>query len=262
MRVRLLVLLLTGFGPFALGQNHVPPSIFPQTPTQPPASLPDGCSASLIANLGIVQGTDSYLFMRREIEALRLGHEASQELQAALKGSSDTTGNSAIEMHQLVQLITGLTDAQNTYLCGSFLLGALPAKDDEHEVAKKMLISVLNRMALNTWMLDEQMQKIATDLQTSKANPTVETAEVISSLLENRKAAGTDLIDAAVMSGLLTIYTGDPNAKTTEYVAVSCSERDTLLGKLSPLSKEVAVDEFTRSAGLLFEFFQGHKCRT
>ena len=106
------------------------------------------------------------------------------------------------------------------------------------------------------------MQKIAEDAESSKGISQVKAAEALSSVLQNRKEAGTDLTNATTLTALLTVYTGDPHASTTETVNLSCSERQILLAELLPLTKDGAVDEFTRNAGLLLTFLQEHKCRS
>ena len=259
VRLRFTILLLMGLlSPLCLGQTDDDVSMFPPNPTDPPNVLPAGCSASLIAQFTTLEGSESYLLIRRMISSFKLGHIATQQLHDAL--ASNESDNTMFS--QVLRITTGLTDTQNTYLCASFLLGGQPAKDERYWIIKATLISVFNHMALQTWSLKYQMQKIAEDAESSKGISQVKAAEALSSVLQNRKEAGTDLTNATTLTALLTVYTGDPHASTTETVNLSCSERQILLAELLPLTKDGAVDEFTRNAGLLLTFLQEHKCRS
>ena len=258
VRFLLTLLLIVGFVPSGYSQDSGLPTGFPSKPSEPPSVLPAGCPAATIVHASTLQGTEAYLLMGRQIAAFKLGHEASQELEEALRGPSDP--NSTM-LQSVIHMNTGLGDAQRTFLCASFLIGGETANDDTHRDMRGLLVSVFNRMALGAWQLQGQMQKMAEDAEASKKVGDVKTAQAISAILQDRKEAGTDLVTVATMSALLTVYAGDVDAKTTPFVTVSCSERTALLTDLSSLTKATPIDEFTRSAGILEEFFQGHKCR-
>src|SRR5271154_6537221 len=114
------------FAAVCSGQTATPPSYFPSNADAPPASLPPGCSAPLMVEIDTLKGTSAYRSMRREIAALNLGHTAAQQLQAAFKKQPQTS-----HIQQLVTLMTGLTDAENSYLCASFLIGREATDDDQ-----------------------------------------------------------------------------------------------------------------------------------
>ena len=84
----------------------------------------------------------------------------------------------------------------------------------------------------------------------------------MSSLEQDRKAVGSDLIDATTLSTMLTVYTDDLNAPKADTLKISCIERQALLADLASLTKATKVDEFTKNAGLLEDFLKmPYKCK-
>lgn len=126
MRMRLSCLLFAtmlstpasiGFPSVAFGQEARPRSI-PDKPDEAPRLLPDGCFAITSAEMHSLQGTDGYRFLRREIETLSMGHIGRQQMSAAMAQAPGTT-----HLDRLAMLKTGMDDAQNSFLCSSFLVG-------------------------------------------------------------------------------------------------------------------------------------------
>jgi hypothetical protein len=197
--------------------------------------------------------------MNRDIEALELGHEASQQLRAAVAVSQQAQGS---DMQQVTETLTGLTDAQNSYLCASFLLGAETGGDENRRLVRRTLISVFNRMALGTWQIKTQLQKAAEGSTATQGKGQVKFAEVLASILDDRKDAGGDLVNAITMSAMVTVVQSNPKIDKADAMDVTCGEHQALLDELQPLTTTSAVDEFTRAAALLEEFVKGHKCRS
>ena len=194
--------------------------------------------------------------MRREIAVLNLGHEATLQFHAALKKDPYATN-----LHQLITLNTGLKDAQNTYLCASFLAGHTTAKDDARKVANRMTVTVFNRMAVNTWQVLEQIRKVAENDEGHQQNSPVNAAEAISSLVEEHKDAASDLVDVTTISAMMTLNNDDPNSKVVDRLLITCKERQTLLLNLLPLTRATAPDDFTKDAEVLQSFLKKpYKC--
>lgn len=235
------------------------PNDFPANVYDPPASPPDGCSTVQIAQVDMLTGSEAYLFLRREVAAFKLGHTASQQILAAL---TEPANAHPTLFQEVVKVNTGLTDAKNTYLCASYILGRGTKGDEEYQVTNRMMITVYNRMALQTRQFREKLKAIAADNDETPKSSQLKLAEVMSSLEQDRKAAGSDLVDATTMSAMLTIYTGDPNAPKADTLKISCIERQALLADLASLTKTTKVDEFTKNAGLLEDFFKmPYKCK-
>ena len=207
----------------------------------------------------MLAGSKAYLYMNRDIEALELGHVASQQLRAAVTVSQQAQGS---DMQQVTETLTGLTDAQNSYLCASFLLGAETGGDENRRLVRRTLISVFNRMALGTWQIKTQLQKAAEGSTATQGKGQVKFAEVLASILDDRKDAGGDLVNAITMSAMVTVVQSNPKIDKADAMDVTCGEHQALLDELQPLTTTSAVDEFTRAAALLEEFVKGHKCRS
>lgn len=243
---------------FPCSKGTEEPNDFPANVYDPPASPPDGCSTVQIAQIDMLTGSEPYLFLHREIAAFKLGHTASQQILTAL---TEPANAHPTLFQGVVKVNTGLTDAKNTYLCASYILGRGTKGDEEYQVTNRMMITVYNRMALQTRQFREKLKAMAGDDETSKSSQ-LKLAEVMTSLEQDRKVAGSDLVDATTMSAELTIYTGDPNAPKTDTLKISCIERQTLLADLASLTKATKVDEFTKNAGLLEDFLKmPYKCK-
>jgi hypothetical protein len=245
------------FSPLCHSQKA--PSNFPPRVDAPPSLLPSGCPAALIASAQMLSGSKAYLSMNRDIEALDLGHTASQQLREAVTTSQE---GQVSFTQSLTSTLTGLTDAQNNYLCASFLLGAEKGGDENRRLVRGTLITVYNRMALGTWQIKSELQKSAESHTATQGNDQVKFAEKLASILDDRKDAGGDLVNAITMSAMVVVYAGDPKVDKADTIDMTCSERQVLLDKLQPLSKATAVDEFTKAATLYEIFFNSHKCRS
>ena len=258
MRFQFAVLVIISlFSPLCHSQKA--PANFPPRVDAPPSLLPSGCLAARIANAQMLAGSKVYLHMNRDIEALELGHEASQQLRAAVAVSQQAQGS---DMQQVTETLTGLTDAQNSYLCASFLLGAEAGGDENRRLVRGTLISVYNRMALGTWQIKTQLQKAAEGSTATQGKGQVKFAEALAAILDDRKDAGGDLVNAITMSAMVTAVQSDPKIDKADAIDVTCSERQALLDELLPLTTASAVDEFTKAATLYKTFFNSHKCRS
>jgi hypothetical protein len=258
VRFPFAVLVIIGlFSPLCHSQKA--PANFPPRVDGPPPLLPSGCPAAFVANAEMLSGSKAYLFMSRDIEALDLGHTASQQLREAVTTSQDAQVSFT---QSLTSTLTGLTDTQNNYLCASFLLGSEKGGDENRRIIRRTLITVYNRMALGTWQIRSELQKAAESHTETQGNDQVKFAEKLASILDDRKEAGGDLVNAITMSAMVFVYAGDPKVDKADTVDMTCSERQILLDKLQPLAKATAVDEFTRAATLYETFFNSHKCRS
>lgn len=244
---------------FPCSEGTEEPNDFPANVYDPPASPPDGCSTVQIGQIDMITGSEAYLFLIREVAAIKLGHTASQQILA----SFTEPGNAHPTLFQeVVRMTTGLTDAKNTYLCASYILGRGQKGDEEHQTTRRMLITVYNRMALQTRQFREKLKAMAGDDDETSKSSQLKLAEVMSSLEQDRKAVGSDLVDATTLSIMLTVYSGDLNAPKADTLRISCIERQSLLADLESLTKATKVDEFTKTAGLLEDFLKmPYKCK-
>jgi hypothetical protein len=241
------------------------PAGFPAKLAEAPATLPEGCAAAVVAEVGRAQGTAAYRALHREVAALRLGHEASEELEAALgphgskdgKASADkghrpgskggnSPGGSA--QHDVIQAMTGLTHAQNTYLCASFVEGQ---GGEGAEFVREQMLSVYNRMALEAWRLENSV--VMATAGGAKGGDARGGADSAAAILEDRKRAGADLMEA--------VMRGEAQAIDGGRVRMTCGERSGLLAELAAMTKSSSKDEFTTAAELLEDFLkQPYRC--
>jgi len=224
-------------GPVVRGQTNLP-----DKPGETPRVLPDGCSAVLVEEMRSLQGTDGYRFLRRELEAFHLGHTGRQQISAAMVKMPQAT-----RLHRLAVLKTEMNDAQNSFLCSSFLIGRQSYASEDYVSVNKVLTSEFNLLALGAWKMQNGMTQIYTDETLSPA----ETADIIAFAHEYRRSTSTDILDVAKLSGWLIIDTSDAHATKVRRVTISCKERQALLAKLAPLANDKDKDEFTEAAELL-----------
>ncbi|HEY5382770.1 MAG TPA: hypothetical protein VIJ65_10975 [Acidobacteriaceae bacterium] len=245
----LVCTLLMMAGLCAYGQDM--PASFPAKLTEAPVALPAGCSAALVAGLHDAMGTPSYRWLHREIASLKLGHAASQELQTAVSRQGTPGGG---VLHEVVPVMTGLADAQSTYLCASFVAGQETGGDASRRGQVGSLVSVYNRMAVQTWRLENVLSSEA-------AAKSGQDAGRSASILQDRKQTGEDLVNAVTAEEKLLIDTDGPGGEKADWLRITCNERSRLLNELVTLTKGTAVDEFTVAGGLLQGFLgQPHKC--
>jgi hypothetical protein len=210
------------------------PAGFPAKLTDPPASLPKDCPAATVAALAQAAGTPAYKSVHREIAALRLGHAASERLQAAVTLRTNTLNSGTL--HQVVQVMTGMDAAQNMYLCASFVV-AQGGGDAAIDRVLRSMVAPLNKMALETWRLENTVIMRNTEV-----------AEPAAAILGDRKQTDAELLDAVKESGGLLAG--------ADSFQVTCGEKRGLETELAALSQSADKDEFTSAAGLLEAFLE------
>jgi hypothetical protein len=211
------------------------PAGFPASITDPPATLPKGCPAATVAALAQAAGTPAYKSVHREIAALRLGHAASERLQAAVTLRTNTLNSGTL--HQVVQVMMGMDAAQNLYLCASFVVAQGGGDAAIDRILRAQMLPALNKMALQAWRLENTV--------VMRNEITAEPAAVI---LGDRKQTDADLLDAVKQSGALLVG--------RDSFQVNCEEKRMLQSELDTLAKSTDADEFTSAAGVLGAFLE------
>jgi hypothetical protein len=231
------------------------PAGFPTKMTEAPSVLPVGCPAGLVEELREAAGTPDYRRLNGEIASMKLGHSASQKLQAALSQEGKAGGNL---LRLVVPVMTALAEAQNIYLCASFLAGLDAVREKDRGEQDGLLVSVNNRMALQTWQLQNVLSSEAAGAQTGKATSQ---AGRTAAIFQDRKEAGSDLVRVVAREETLLIDTAGAGGAQADWLRITCGERSRLLSALLPLAKSSSADEFTVAASLLQDFLQRpHRC--
>lgn len=208
------------------------------TPPLPPMTRPEGCPPAVVDQLDRAGGTAVYRSLHREIAALRLGHEASDKLQAALGAQAAAPGgdSAGVARRQVVQVMTSMDKAHDEYLCGAFIASAGGGDPAVDGAVRNAVVPALQRMAA-------EVSRLENSVVSHTAGNDAEPAEVI---LEERRQTGANLLDGVAQSQAAAVE-GD-------VLRMSCAERARLIGELGGWSK--GADEFTAAAGLMQEFLR------
>jgi hypothetical protein len=251
-----LVLFLTAPTALIAQEQVTLPSGFPRNVGEPPRVAPDGCPLSLIADMSTLQGTDAYRYTRRQVAALSLGRHANDNVVSALSSGD----HSSTEVHELVRMITGLTDAQNGFLCASFVIGLKKPTGANRPTLNQFTIAVYNRLALNVWQVQSRLLEIARNPEAAQNNSPASNAEAIAALEQDRKTADSDLYSATTMLAMLLLDPDHPHAGIVNALKITCKERQELLDDLVPVTKP-GGGAFMENAILLRDFLRKrHRC--
>jgi hypothetical protein len=199
----------------------------------------------------------SYVRLRYEIEALNAAQESVDGLTTALK-DFDSASSPTIA---LSTLITGANQAHDSLLCASYLMGQYRPVDRDDKMIRAILISAFNReaQAVTEVMAHTKDQFLRPANQQSTAVE-FHDAERISAMNAQQNEAAGDILQTTTFSLLRAIDNSDPNAKTTEYLALSCDERTNLLAKSDSLAK-AGKSAYSTPATFIQKVLSEHKCR-
>jgi hypothetical protein len=229
-------------------------SVVPSKVDEAPAVAPAECPASVVVVAEQTSGSESYVRLKRLLNAMEFGHDGSAQLLSALRAPSSSNSVGAAWLHINMQLSSAL----NNYLCASFLTGKIKTGSSD-ELAIHTFISVFNRMALETIQLRAQMKAAAQEADNGQQGMSVSLADGVSKTLQERKEVGTDLQNAILLTALMTVDTSDKTATKTDTLSMTAKERTDLLKQVTTLASVTPVDEFSRGAKLLQEFLTNHK---
>jgi hypothetical protein len=224
----------------------------------PPATIPDNCSIMNVLAVSQNGKSDAYNLLGYEIAALSVGHEAEVNNAAGLK-SMRSTSAAKDPAGMLADVFQNLNLAADEYHCGAFIVGQYQAKGDNLEIDRWTTISVYNRLAVINAKMKDYVEDRFRNLGSQSASDIVDRANTLAKLTNDRKAAFSDLVSAIAMSGLLSIYAGDPNAKVADTLNMSAAERQRLLTQVNEILKPGGVpDDFTKNADFLKTFLEKH----
>jgi hypothetical protein len=240
----------------------LPPATFcqAQRPDEPPLVAPPSCGIYLMS-VRRVSGSQSYVRLRYEVEALTAAQESLEGMNAALKG----LGNSTSATMGLAGMITGMNQAHNSLTCAAYIVGQYRPTEDDDKTIRGILISVFNREAncvADTIAQGKEQLLRSAGQQTNAVK--LRDAERISARTETQNQAATDLLEVTTYSLLRAVDISDPNAKKAEYLSMSCDERADLLTKSATLARANVGPEksaYTTPATFIQKVLNEHKCR-
>jgi hypothetical protein len=176
---------------------------------QPPRVAPPSCDINLMS-VGNVSGSQSYVRLRYEVEALSTAQESLNGMDAALK---DLAGSTSPTM-ALAAMITGMNQAHDSLACAAYLIGKYRPTEEDDKNIRAILISVFNREAKSVadTMEHSKEQLLRSTSQQSNAVK-LRDAERISARTALQTQAATDLLEATTFSLLRAVDVSDPHAR-------------------------------------------------
>lgn len=250
--MRIAILALTTLSPATFCQA--------QRLDQPPRVAPPSCDINLMS-VGNVSGSQAYIRLRYEVEALSTAQESLAGMDASLKDLNASTSPTMA----LAGMITGMNQAHDSLVCAAYLMGQYrPTEEDDKNIGA-ILISVFNReaKAVSDTMAHSKEQLMRPASQQSNAVK-VRDAERISARTALQNQAATDLLEATTFSLLRAVDVSDYHAKTAEYLTMSCDERGDLLTRsaaLADANKGAGKSAYTTPATFVQKVLNEHKCR-
>ena len=213
-----------------LGGLALPAFSYAQRPDQPPRVAPPSCEINLMG-LGNVSGSQAYVRLRYEVEALTAAQESLAGMDAALKDLDDSTSPTM----GLAGMITGMNQAHDSLTCASYIVGQYRPPTQDDETTSAILVSVFNREAncVSDSLAHGKEQLLRSASQQSNATK-LKDAERISARTAAQNQAATDLLEVTTFSLLRAVDTSDAHAKTAEYLAMSWLSGPIYLGEARP----------------------------
>jgi hypothetical protein len=239
----------------------LPPAVFCQVALdQPPRVAPPSCDINLMG-VRNVSGSQTYVRLRYEVEALSTAQESLAGMDAALRNSEGSTSPTM----ELAAMITGMNQAHDSLACAAYLMGQYRPTEEDDKNIRAILISVYNREAkcIADTMAHSKEQLLRPTNQQSNAVK-LRDAERISGITTLQNQAATDLLEATTFSLLRAVDVSDPHAKTAEYLTMSCDERADLLTKsatLADANKGADKSAYTTPATFVQKVLNEHRCR-
>jgi len=229
-------------------------------PDQPPRVAPPYCEINLMG-LGNVSGSQAYVRLRYEVEALTAAQESLAGMDAALR---DLDGSTSPTMG-LAGMITGMNQAHDSLTCAAYIVGQYRPVTEDDETTRAILISVFNREAncVSDSLAHGKELLLRSASQQSNATK-LKDAERISARTASQNQAATDLLEITTFSLLRAVDTSDAHAKRAEYLAMSCGERSDLLTRsvaLANANKGGEKSAYTTPATFIQKVLTEHKCR-
>jgi hypothetical protein len=229
-------------------------------PEQPPRVAPPSCDINLMG-VGNVSGSQSYVRLRYEVEALTAAQESLTGMNSALRDLDDSTSPTM----GLAGMITGMNQAHDSLDCAAYIVGRYRPTEEDDKTIRGILISVFDREAncVADTIAQGKEQLLRSASQQSNAVK-LRDAERISARTTTQNQAATDLLEVTTFSLLRAVDISDPNAKKAEYLTMSCGERADLLTKSATLAHaNTGADKsaYTMPATFVQKVLNEHKCR-
>ncbi len=160
-----------------------------------------------------------------------------------------------------MHMLSGLDDSENDYLCASSKIGQYKTTDDDAPVVRSSLITVFNRMYLETTDLQDGLREEIEKVERGENVSSVQSTERRAAILADRKQADDDLMNAMEISAMLAMDWSRPQDAAVKYVDMDCTRYGLVLGQAVSLTREKGIDEFTKDSSLIVSALKSKRCR-
>lgn len=221
------------------------------TATTPPTS----CRLTVVS-LTHVDGSLAYRRLKYHIEALNLGQEAVESLGHAYEEIQKANDISSL----LSSLLPATDEAKDDYSCAAYITQISPTDVDNKAFtsilakAYETEAAVLNDIVAHT---KEQMLRSSPPTKVQQ----VHDAERSAVRTKKQNEAATNILEMTTYTLLLSVDLSDKNAKTTEYLAMTCAEKAELESGVESLTTK-PESAFTTPATFIKKVLTEHKCHT
>jgi hypothetical protein len=222
--------------------------------SSPIVAPPSSCGLP-IASLGQINGSLAYRRLKYEVEALKLGQEAVESLEHANEDIQKATDITSL----LSSMLPATDEAKDLYACAAYVVQIAPS-EAENKVfiailadAYKAESSVVNDLTGHT------KEKMLRNDQATKAQQ-VHDGERSAARTKKQNETATNILEVTTYTLLLSVDLTDKNAKTTEYLTMTCAEKSDLEDAVEELAGK-PKSAFTVPATFIKKVLTEHKCR-
>ena len=254
---RIQASLIAVVAAFGMGLLN-PVMAFPQKAKKVITSYPTPNSCALNVELiASHTGSKPYLRLWFVIQALSSAQESVKFLSQSVEDIQTSTSLTTA----LAAFLTGADQSIDALHCAAAIMNKYSATNEDDENMRQILVSAFNREA--DVIADIKSHAKARFLHASEgqtAASILQDAERMSANIAIQNQAASDILVVAAYAFMLSVDLSDPNAKTTEYLSVTCDEYADLLKENAQLA-QAEKSAFSDASGLIDDGLKGHKCR-
>jgi hypothetical protein len=228
-----------------------------QSTARPPSTVSSPPSSCTFRIVHLTQATGSlpYRRLKYQIEALEAGQEAVETLEHAHKEVQESS-----DITSLLEAMLPSTDkAKDDYDCAAYLIQKAPTDPDNKVFLTLLVHAYIAEGEVLTDLVASTKEQLLRNSEPTKEQQ-VHDAERSAGRTKKQNEASSDILHATTYSLIFALDLSDKNAKTTEYVAMTCAEKSDLEAAVEDLAGK-PESAFTVPASIVKEFLTKHKCR-
>lgn len=228
-----------------------------QTAKRLPSPVPPSSSSCrlTIGALRQVTGSLVYRRLKYEVAALKLGQESVETLNR----SNEDIQKAENITNLLSSMIQSTDDGKDGYDCAAYIVRIAPTNADD----KAFMAGLAKAYEAESWVLSDLVAYTKESLlrpgQATNAQQ-IRDAERSAARTKKQNEAATTILEMTTYTLLTSIDLSDKNAKTTEYLAMTCAEKSDLEEAIEELAGK-PESAFTVPATFIKKVLTEHKCR-